>query len=230
LKRVTILSLFILLCSSVFTQSQAPRSYKDDEVFESLRSSTISISKALGQTGFSKVERRTVNDLLDNIAANTRSLRETARRRKASTIPPEYLESLKLNAELLMSVAEELLNSSYSRTRVIAMLTHVAEDLSTKVIFSQRLMGAGLRLVEFVVHTKKDGKEHGGYEVWYVPRGWLDTPDKFRRSDYPSSPAIMKLAPGNYMVWLKKDKVTTEKVPYTLGKDGSRKTIVFPIP
>lgn len=176
------------------------------------------------------MEREKADTLLNDIVVAIAKIQETAKARASAPIPPEYLESLRLDAELLASAAAGASNSSAARKRMFEILRSVAEDLEAKVVFSEKLLGAGLRLVEFVVHTQKDGVESGGYEVWYVPRGWSDTPDKFRRSDQLSSPAIMNLAPGNYLVWLKKGDVATEKVTYTLGKDGSRKEIVFPIP
>jgi hypothetical protein len=228
--RLAIVSFLLLFASIGFAQQPSAPVPSNLETFDALRNSTAKVRERAEQVSFNKTKKRQIDRLLNMISANTKKLNDTASLGTGATIPQEYLESLKLDAELLTTLAAGISNSSSTEDKVVDKLNQVNEDLEAKVVFSQMLMGAGLRLVEFIVTTKKDGKEIGGYEVYYVPLGWWDTPDKFRRADQPSSPAIMKLAPGNYLVWLKKGEMLTEKVPYTLGKEGSRKEVVFPIP
>jgi hypothetical protein len=217
------------LSAIAFAQNQSQQPQSRLEVFNSLRNSALQIRDGLGRIGLSGSERRRADSLLDSIDTNASKVQAAAQSRRGAPVPEEYLRSLNLDAEL-MSIARDLSHAKASRVKMLELLREVAEDLEAKVIFSQNVLGAGLRLIEFIVHTYKNGQEVGGYEVWYVPRGWSDTPDKFRIADQPSSPAIMNLAPGNYFVWLKKGKMATEKLVYTLGKDGSRKEVSFPIP
>jgi len=230
MKLAAYLSLLFCFCSSALIQSRVTQLREHHEIFDSLRSSATTAKEQLEAVELSKAQRSKVQELSESIVANIEQLDAIAHSRKTARISAEYLESLKLDSELLNYTSSNLSQGKDGADKAVTALNEVAEDLKTKVIFSQNQMGTGLRLVEFIVHTKKDETELGGYEVWYVPRGWSDTPDKFRRSDRTSSPAIMKLAPGNYLVWLKKGQLVTEKTGYTLGLEGSRKEIDFPIP
>lgn len=226
MKLATSLSLLILFSSICAAEYQSRQPLADQDVFKSLRKSTTEIRSSLKRIEFPKAKKREADELLDDIAKYTAKLQDAAH----SPIPSEYMESLKLEADLLMGVVIDLSDSNADEERVLGVLHAVAEDLELKVFSSQKLMGGGLRLIEFIVHTKKGEQEFGGYEVWYVPRGWDNTPDKFRIFDQLSSPAIIKLAPGNYLVWLKKGEITTKKLQFKLGEDGSRKEVDFPIP
>jgi hypothetical protein len=96
----------------------------------------------------------------------------------------------------------------------------VASDLEIKAAYIHSSRGTALRLVQVVVHTVKDSKELGGYEVWYVPKGWADDPGAFRRFGRLSSPTYTDLAPGNYLMWVQKGEVSAAKQTFSVGKQG----------
>jgi hypothetical protein len=71
------------------------------------------------------------------------------------------------------------------------------------------------------VHTKAGGKEVGGYEVFFVPRGMLSMKsahDRFGRQSSPTDEKI--LSPGRYVMWVRKDGVKGEEVTLRVGGGG----------
>lgn len=230
LSQVVLFTVLVLMCFDFPRQAHFLQASRLDRgVFDQSHSLVLKISDESKKLRLAK-GRRNLQLLLDRIDTGFAKIEKAARSQIDSKIPEEYFESLRLDLELLKGVAQKLSNSAPAFDGVLDSLSDVADDLEAKVAFSENALGAGFRLVDLIVHTKRDALEMGGYEVWYVPKGWSDTPAKFRVSDQPSSPAILKLAPGNYWIWLKKGEMSTQKLPYTLGRDGSRKEIDFPIP
>lgn len=102
-------------------------------------------------------------------------------------------------------------------------LNELADELNVKLTYSQTLKGEPAGLISVIVQTLKDDQEIGGYEVWYVTKGWADSKDHYQRFDTLSSPAIKDLPPGNYFIWTQKGIVKTEQQPFTFGTDGISK-------
>ena len=104
-------------------------------------------------------------------------------------------------------------------------MKELESDLAIKVS-GPRGGGEVARVVEVSVRAKKGDQEVGAYEVWYVPRGWIDTPSAFRRFDRltnPAKPPSMNLSPGNYFIWLNKEQLGTKPQPVSLGLDRETK-------
>ena len=85
-----------------------------------------------------------------------------------------------------------------------------------------RNSGDGLgKEIKVRVHTKAGGKEVGGYEVYYVPKGLLDiksAQDRFPRESSPTDDRI--LCPGRYVVWARKKGFTGAPVTQGIGGHG----------
>ena len=95
----------------------------------------------------------------------------------------------------------------------MGILRDAALDLQLKSD-NCRNSGDGLgKEIKVRVHTKAAGKEVGGFEVYYVPKGLLDIKsahDRFPRQSSPTDEKI--LCPGRYAVWACKKGFTGDPV------------------
>ena len=103
----------------------------------------------------------------------------------------------------------------------LALLRDVALDLQLKGD-NCRNSGDGLgKDIKVRVHTKAGGKEIGGFEVYYVPRGLLDVKSAYERFPRQSSPTDEKtLCPGRYAIWACKKSFKGEAVTQGVGGRG----------
>lgn len=100
------------------------------------------------------------------------------------------------------------------------------KELNAKLVFAKASRGNISSSISVVIKTIRNGMEEGGYEVWYVPKGWADEKDHYQRFDNLSSPSIMDLPPGNYFIWTLKGNSKTEPRPLSLGEDKRSKRVI----
>jgi hypothetical protein len=199
-------------------------------VFESLRHSTSLLKETTPRLGFQGVEAETVRGWLNSIDSNVSFLEGIAREQPNMQIPKDYTASLNLDSRLLNSITVLSSKHPQDNKRVYEALGDVASDLQIKVAYARSALGAAFRLVQVLVHTRKGDQEIGGYQVWYVAKGWADVQDEAKPFDRLSSPTYMDLPPGNYMIWTHKGQTNSKRQPVSLGDDGkSRREIDLPI-
>jgi hypothetical protein len=218
MKRAVVLTLSLAFAVAG-TQARPRRAAQGGSVFESFRSSLSSLRDQLGAGDAAATER------LDKIGSSVAFLQGLAASSQNKELPEEYLESLKLDADLLETLAGKRYppGTKSARSELHRGLEEVASDLEIKVATVKRSRGDVVKLIEVIVRAKKGEQEVGGFEVWYVPRGWANNPGQYRRFDglsNPNSPPSMNLAPGNYLIWLSKGKDATQRQPVRIGGDG----------
>jgi hypothetical protein len=128
----------------------------------------------------------------------------------------DYLESLRGDLRLLHRVKKPKVGEE-----PMGILRDVALDLQLKGD-NCRSSGDGLgKEIKVRVHTKAGGKEVGGFEVYYAPKGLLDIKsahDRFPRQSSPTDDKI--LCPGRYAVWTRKKGFTGDPVTQGIGGHG----------
>jgi hypothetical protein len=128
----------------------------------------------------------------------------------------DYLETLRGDLRMLHRVKKPKAGEE-----PLGVLRDVALDLQLKGD-NCRQSGDGLgKEIKVRVHTKAGGKEVGGFEVYYAPRGLVDiksTHDRFPRQSSPTDEKI--LCPGRYVVWARKQGFTGEQVTQGIGGHG----------
>jgi DNA repair photolyase len=134
--------------------------------------------------------------------------------------PRRYRENLVAISRSLVRLSENVPSTNTLGLKLNA----IEQDLALKEKFIGSTRGEPLSQIETVVHTEgKDTHEKSGYEVWYVPKGLEDYKAEYRRFDNLSTPAVMSLPPGNYVLWATKENVISDRRPLTLGDDGRSK-------
>jgi hypothetical protein len=132
-------------------------------------------------------------------------------------IPRAYLESLELDSEQLSRAAQASKNEKVSREQLNAMLKDVAEDLAIKASHCKSSSTGWASLITVEIRTLKDQRPVAGLQVWYVPKGWADMPDRWTRCSKLSTPTSAgSLPPGLYMMRVEKG----DPVPIRVGGDG----------
>ena len=127
-----------------------------------------------------------------------------------------YLDGLRGDLRLLHQVKKPKAGED-----PMVILRDAALDLQLKSD-NCRNSGDGLgKEIKVRVHTKAGGKEVGGFEVYYAPKGLLDIKsahDRFPRQSSPTDEKI--LCPGRYVVWARKQGFTSEQVTQGIGGHG----------
>lgn len=204
--------------------------HQPSSVFESLQRSTSRLRELTPKMGFQGAQAETISDWLRSIDSNVSYLYEIARAQPNMRMSAEYTASLSSDARLLESITIFKTHSAKERDRFYKVLDEVSSDLRIKVSYSRSALGSPFRLVQVLVHTRTQDKEVGGYQVWYVPKGWADVRDEAKPFDRLSSPTYMDLPPGNYLMWTHKRGRNSKRQPVSLGDDGrSRREIDLPI-
>ncbi len=102
-------------------------------------------------------------------------------------------------------------------------ITDVAADMRLKADNCRHSDDGLGKAIEVQVRTLKGTNEVAGYEVWCVPRALLEFKDEHVRFPKISSPSVMaNLSPGNYLLWVEKDGLTSDRVPQTIGGGGQK--------
>jgi hypothetical protein len=222
---------FLLLVVFANSYGQTPPEHRQvDAVFDSFHKSLDNLTKRFSKKSPHGIEAK-ISRSLDSISENVKFLEAVMT--MAKPIPKEYLDGVALNAELLKKLAQQKSKTAPERKSLYDGLKEVESDLTLKVT-GPRSGGDVARVVEVFVHARKGAEAVGAYQVWYVTKGWAKDPSHskpFDRLTDLSSPSSMKLAPGNYFIWLSKDGLVTQRQPASLGENGeSQRVIHVPVP
>lgn len=137
------------------------------------------------------------------------------------SLPAVYSENLALSSALLGSMAA----SNTVTDQDLYHLRAVTADLHTKAEHARlsSTSAAAFQSVKVAVHTRKQDKEVGGYEVWFVPIAYEGNSSRNRRFDQYSSPTTQSLVPGNYFLWARSvaDGSTGQRQVFVIGKGKS---------
>jgi hypothetical protein len=198
-------------------------------VFKSFHSSLGDLTKRFSNKSRPGIDAR-IYQALDSISENVKFLEAVMN--LGTPAPPEYLEAVSLDAELLKKLAAQKSQTALQRKNLYEGLKEVETDLTLKVT-GPRSGGDVARLVEVLVRAKRGNHDVGAQQVWYVSKGWAKDTTKFKPFDRltdPSNPSSMKLAPGNYFIWVGKTRVT-DRQPVSIGANGeTRREIEVPVP
>lgn len=222
-----LLTVFTINYSQIPTEQQA----QVNAVFGSFDSSLADLRRRLGK----KPPRGTKAEIaqsLESISENVEFLKKVMMT-PGRPILKEYLEGVAADAELLQELAAQNPRTAPELKALNVELKEVASDLTLKIT-GPRSGGEIVRLVEVFVHARKGTETVGGYQVIYVSRAQLRNKTYYKPFDRltdPSNPTSMKLPPGNYIIWLKKDMQETKQQPASVGENQeSKKTIDVPVP
>ena len=128
----------------------------------------------------------------------------------------DYLVSLRGDLRLLHRVKKPK-----EGEEPLGVLRDAALDLELKADNCRNSSDGLGKEIKVRVHTKAGGKEIGGFEVYYAPKGLLDiksSHDRFPRQSSPTDEKI--LCPGRYAVWARKKGFTGESVTQGIGGHG----------
>lgn len=210
-------------------QPQAPRQKGAQTIIASFYDSLEVLAKRSGNLSNTRIGRDIANSL-DRITENVKFL--DAGTKSNESIPQEYLDGLFLDAELLVRLAKLPVRTNSDRKKILEGLKEVDSDLTLKVA-GPRGGGEVTRVVEVVVHARKRDQKMAAQQIWYVPKGWareLSRAKPFDRLSDPVRPSSMKLAPGNYLFWLK-DQPAAQRQPASIGANGeTRREIELLVP
>jgi hypothetical protein len=229
--KITGVLLFLFLVAA-FTYAQTPPEPQAQVciLFDSFHTSLDDLTKRFGNKSSEAIQADIARSL-DNIASNVKFLEAVMSLGKPN--PREYLEGLSLDAELLKKLARQRSKTAAQLKSLSDGLKEVDSDLALKVT-GPRGGGEVVRVVEVFVRAKKGAEDVGAYQVWYVTKGWANDASHFKPFDRltdPSNPSSMKLAPGNYFIWLSKGKPVTDRQPASIGMNGeARREIEVPVP
>jgi hypothetical protein len=156
----------------------------------------------------------TAANLLASIRVSTQFLRDRwTHSLEHQPVPKSYLESLQLDADILKNLPARKLSDHNAN----AILRDVADDLAIKAAHCKASIKGWASVIAISINTLKQGNPVTGLEVWYVPKGWADVPERWMRCSKLSSPALAGLLPpGNYMLRI----AAGEPVPVRVGGDG----------
>lgn len=224
-------ALLFLMLPLTFNYGQALPEQQEQvrAAFDSFNRSLADLTKRFGNKSRVGIEAKIARSL-DSITENVKFLEAVMKLR--NKMPPEYLEGVSLDAELLRELASRKPKNAVQLNSLYDGLNEVDSDLRLKVT-GPRNGGEVARVVEVVVRAKRGNQEVGAYQVWYVTKGWAKDSSKFRPFDRltdPSIPSSMKLAPGNYFIWLGKNRITDPQ-PASIGAHGeTRREIELSVP
>ena len=209
-------ALVLLLCASA-ALAQAPKTTPQVEVvgwrsaerpLDGLAQDVVSAQASLSATNAKGA------DLLASILASTKFLRDRwTHSLDHQPIPKSYVDSLQLDADTLGSLPAKRL----SDPDLNLILQDVADDLEVKAAHCKASPKGWASVITVSVNTVKQGSPVAGMEVWYVPKGWADVPDRWIRCSKLSSPAPAgQLPPGKYMLRV----ASGPPVPVKVGGNG----------
>jgi hypothetical protein len=166
--------------------------------------------------------------LVAKIERSTNIISEKWRQSHDKNVPPDYLQTIKFDSDLLRQIAEGHMSSEDT----LAILRDVRDDLTTKAAHARANNGAAETLaskVEVTVKTKKSGQEVGGYLVRCNPRRYADQATPMFVFNNATSPTVRSLPPGNYKMWIEMpDGNEVSSRPITIGGNGEvSQEIVF---
>jgi hypothetical protein len=165
-----------------------------------------------------------IRERVPQISTKLKELRNLINKLQKKQTSKIYLDSLVVYENLLKEYAEN--NSKKLDEKLKKGLKELDDELSVKIIFGKASRGSEITFIDVIVETLKDGQEKGDYEIWYVSKGWADEKSHYQRFDSLSTPAIMNLPPGNYLIWTRKNGIVTEATPLSLGGDKRSRRVI----
>ncbi len=224
-------ALLFLILPLTFNYGQTPVESQErvHAVFDSFHRSLRDLTTRISNQSRRDIDAG-ISESLESISENVKYLE--AAMNLGKPIPPEYLEGVSLDAELLKKLAAQESKTGLQRKDLYDGLKEVEANLTLKVT-GPRSGGDVTRVVEVLVRAKRGNQDVSAYQVWYVTKGWAKDTTKFKPFDRltdPSNPSSMKLAPGNYFIWLGKNRITDPQ-PVSIGANGeTRREIEVPVP
>jgi hypothetical protein len=128
----------------------------------------------------------------------------------------DYLSALHGDLRVLRKLKKEKDNQAS-----LGALRDVALDLQIKADNCRNSADGLGKEIKVKVHTRAGGKEVVGFEVYYVPKGLLDTKsahDRFARESSPTDERILN--PGRYAMWACRKGFTGEPETLSVGGHG----------
>ena len=211
--------LMVVLMAAVAPATGAQPS-DPDTLFRTLSTQTERLRGSLGES-----------DLVARIEAHLDVLQKARSTALGGGVGAEYHDSLLADAALLERASSMLQRGD--RERAVASARDAEADLVVKRQHAEAAVGfsgSGLRPVKVTVRTVRGTKEESGHLVWFVPRGWSEVQQHYRRFDKLSSPTSDTLAPGNYIMWTGQ-VADPSRQPIVVGGHGrGRQSIDLPLP
>jgi hypothetical protein len=122
---------------------------------------------------------------------------------------PSWPESAALDALITTVTAQAARLEGHRPSEVtppLGLLDSVGRDIAIKAQ-QCRLFGGPVPVSVNVISKDHVNQEVSGYEVWFVRKGFEDTPREFRRFERHSSPAARVFNdPGYYVLWLERQE------------------------
>jgi hypothetical protein len=128
----------------------------------------------------------------------------------------EYLVALHGDVRVLRNLKKQV-----DAQASLAALRDVALDLQIKADNCRHSADGLGKEIKVRVHTKAEGKEVGGFEVHFVPKGLLDVKnayDRFPRESSPTDETILN--PGRYAMWASRKGFTGQPTTLSVGGHG----------
>lgn len=176
-------------------------------------------------------ETSELSDLVAELSANIDRLKSKWEQANNHAIPTPYLQTLSFDSDLLEEAAHE---PDFERR--LGLLTYVKDDLNLKSRQADRTVGAAGGLgasIRVTVRTTKNGDGVNGYLVRCNPKRFADLQRPMFVFNNETNPTtVMKLAPGNYEMWVEKPSGTrVASKPVTIGGEGGTSQAVnFEVP
>lgn len=171
------------------------------------------------------------SDLVAQVNGDISRLKSKWEQANNHVVPPPYLQTLLFDSDLLEQAAHE---PDFNRR--LGLLTYVKDDLSLKNRQADRTVGAAGGLgasIRVTVRTTKNGGGVNGYLVRCNPKRFADLQrPMFVFNDETNPTTVMRLAPGNYEMWVEKPGGTRiASKPVTIGGEGRTSEVVnFEVP
>lgn len=235
-------AMFFLLfcCPPVYSQTAGEQPAQARALFDSFHKSLDEIRDRFVRNTSPSIPKSEMAESIANINDHVNFLESVIT--PGTPTPKAYLESLALDCELLKRLAKQQVTSETEKSRLSDGLKDVEADLKIKANAKRRCGNCSRDpngeemtfAVQVLVHAKKGGQDLGDYEVWYVPKGLAGDRSEFKRFDSltdPAKPTRMNLAPGRYLVWLKKGEPETRAQLLSIGENGeAQREIDVPVP
>jgi hypothetical protein len=196
-------------------QAQVETDYRG--TWHAFRTTTQDLMKSLGASNSEAasllVQIQTNATFLD---AKWTAWFNTHRTTSQYSLRDDYLVGLHGDVRVLRNLKKEK-DSQAS----LAALREVALDLQLKADNCLHSADGLGKEIKVKVHTKAGGKEIGGFEIYFVPKGLLDMKNAHDRFPRESSPTDEKiLNPGRYALWACRKGFTGEPATLSVGGHG----------
>jgi hypothetical protein len=131
----------------------------------------------------------------------------------------KYLQSLTRDGDLLKQAETEK-----DASRALETIRAVATDLEVKANNCRNSADGLGKVIRVKVHTKSEGQEVTGYQVYFVQKGMYGVKgahDRFRKLSSPTDER--DFSPGGYALWVCKGESEGKPVTLRIGGKGETK-------